>query len=166
MQDAKKGPQPLSAYEHALLEFRNARLERAMAMGGAEGVDEDDDGVEDSSMVEVVTEKRWSEMLRVVEIFNGHEHVKHVRMCVRPTRTCAVLFSPEGNGEGGGGGGWRCATPGRAAVVWCFCGCCCCCRATLAAAALPLLAAHGGGLDRSHGRGLDCTPRRATQRHA
>ena len=44
-----------------------------------QAVDEDDDGFDDGSMVEVVKEKRWQEISTILSIFNRHEHVKRVR---------------------------------------------------------------------------------------
>lgn len=74
----KNKPQSLSAYEHALLEFRNAREEwnAAVADDGTSVVDD----VNDGGMVEVVIETRWKEISTIIKIFNNNEKVKRVRV--------------------------------------------------------------------------------------
>ena len=53
-------------------------------------MDEDGDGIDDASMVEVVKEKRWHEISEILETLNDHERVKRVRMFVF-LRCCPTL---------------------------------------------------------------------------
>ena len=75
---AKTGPQPLSAYEHALLEYRFARADRGQT--DVAPTDQDGDGIDDVSMVEVVKEKKWQEITKILATLNDHDRVKRVRM--------------------------------------------------------------------------------------